>query len=438
MEIKLPVNEIKFVVYLHTFMRANRKYETFENIKQYEYARISEFRPLPKVGVESLETPVVEAPELVEIVDQGDSAVSNFQAVLAGLLEQNSKKSSESGVSDDQPTKTYGGAEVQNGETSHFVTSSIESDVKSEKSFTDTFGKSLSDETSGGDTTESVENAVAPATSPLMSMFSNLVKDDTESDEVEDYDDFDDTESFNDLDDDLDSDIDSDIDDISDDDDDYDDDDFEYYEDEVEDVDDDFNDDSDYDADEEFGVDENEFETSSETLDSSEDDIDDFDDDLDENYQSMGSSESLQGSESDVSSEYLDTGLDIFDIQNIFIASDYSTSKVEFKTSTRVKPVAKPKVKPAKPKKTVQERLKTEEPVAPTYYQNARVSNVTAGFASEKDSRRREHEDFLSYMRRMIRVSESVALEYFSPREVDSAVKEGRVMRKSGILVFSF
>lgn len=47
------------------------------------------------------------------------------------------------------------------------------------------------------------------------------------------------------------------------------------------------------------------------------------------------------------------------------------------------------------------------------------------------------NEDFVAYCRRNLRVQERAALEYFSPSEVESAVKQGKVLRKSGLLIFA-
>ena len=47
------------------------------------------------------------------------------------------------------------------------------------------------------------------------------------------------------------------------------------------------------------------------------------------------------------------------------------------------------------------------------------------------------NEDFVSYCRRNLRVQEKVALGYFSPSEIESAVRQGKVLRKGGVLIFA-
>ena len=47
------------------------------------------------------------------------------------------------------------------------------------------------------------------------------------------------------------------------------------------------------------------------------------------------------------------------------------------------------------------------------------------------------NEDFVSYCRRNLRVSEKIALGCFSPSEIESAVRQGKVLRKGGLLIFA-
>lgn len=47
------------------------------------------------------------------------------------------------------------------------------------------------------------------------------------------------------------------------------------------------------------------------------------------------------------------------------------------------------------------------------------------------------NEDFVSYCRRNLRVQEQTALTYFSPNEIESAVRQGKILRKGGLLIFA-
>lgn len=60
----------------------------------------------------------------------------------------------------------------------------------------------------------------------------------------------------------------------------------------------------------------------------------------------------------------------------------------------------------------------------------------TQGQVNDKTARL-VNEDFVSYCRRNLRVSEKTALGYFSPSEIESAVRQGKVLRKGGLLIFA-
>lgn len=64
------------------------------------------------------------------------------------------------------------------------------------------------------------------------------------------------------------------------------------------------------------------------------------------------------------------------------------------------------------------------------------VQPQTQGQVNDKTVRL-VNEDFVSYCRRNLRVSEQVALGYFSPSEIESAVRQGKVLRKNGVLIFA-
>ena len=65
------------------------------------------------------------------------------------------------------------------------------------------------------------------------------------------------------------------------------------------------------------------------------------------------------------------------------------------------------------------------------------LSHSTQQNQSTDKTVRLVNEDFVSYCRRNLRVSEQVALGYFSPNEIESAVRQGKVLRKSGVLIFA-
>ena len=68
--------------------------------------------------------------------------------------------------------------------------------------------------------------------------------------------------------------------------------------------------------------------------------------------------------------------------------------------------------------------------------QRPQVQPQTQAQANDKTVRL-VNEDFVSYCRRNLRVQEQVALGYFSPSEIESAVRQGKVLRKGGVLIFA-
>ena len=81
-----------------------------------------------------------------------------------------------------------------------------------------------------------------------------------------------------------------------------------------------------------------------------------------------------------------------------------------------------------RPQQTVQ-KPKVSSPIS--------SSHSTQQNQSTDKTVRLVNEDFVSYCRRNLRVSEQVALGYFSPNEIESAVRQGKVLRKSGVLIFA-
>lgn len=64
-------------------------------------------------------------------------------------------------------------------------------------------------------------------------------------------------------------------------------------------------------------------------------------------------------------------------------------------------------------------------------------NSVSSTNVATDKSARLLNEDFVSYCRRNLRVQEQLALTYFSPNEIESAVRQGKILRKSGLLIFA-
>lgn len=92
------------------------------------------------------------------------------------------------------------------------------------------------------------------------------------------------------------------------------------------------------------------------------------------------------------------------------------------------KPTSRPQVVSApQPKPVVRPKQVAERP---------QIQPQTPVQANDKTVRM-VNEDFVSYCRRNLRVQEQVALGYFSPSEIESAVRQGKVLRKGGVLIFA-
>ena len=72
MQIKLPIVESRFMVYLQIVGRKIYKYDSLENIREQEFKRISKFRPLLELTVSSIPTLDVEEKERVDLSNVGD------------------------------------------------------------------------------------------------------------------------------------------------------------------------------------------------------------------------------------------------------------------------------------------------------------------------------------------------------------------------------
>lgn len=104
-------------------------------------------------------------------------------------------------------------------------------------------------------------------------------------------------------------------------------------------------------------------------------------------------------------------------------AQEVAPRKVqEPQSAPRPKIVSSPQSKPAvKPQSVVQRPQIQPQTQVQTNDKTVRMVN----------------EDFVSYCRRNLRVQEQVALGYFSPSEIESAVRQGKVLRKGGVLIFA-
>lgn len=100
------------------------------------------------------------------------------------------------------------------------------------------------------------------------------------------------------------------------------------------------------------------------------------------------------------------------------------------------KAVAVSKLPKVDERKVLQPR-KLDTPISKTSSDVGNVVSQPVQNINADKSVRQLNEDFVAYCRRNLRVQERVALDYFSPSEIESAVKQGKVLRKSGLLIFA-
>ena len=109
-----------------------------------------------------------------------------------------------------------------------------------------------------------------------------------------------------------------------------------------------------------------------------------------------------------------------------------SQSEVASCTVQEPKPAPKPQtvsIPQPQPQSAVKPKLIVQRP-------QPQVQPQTQSQVNDKTVRL-VNEDFVSYCRRNLRVSEKTALGYFSPSEIESAVRQGKVLRKGGLLIFA-
>lgn len=107
-----------------------------------------------------------------------------------------------------------------------------------------------------------------------------------------------------------------------------------------------------------------------------------------------------------------------------------STQEVASRTVQEPKPAPKPQTV------SIPQSQSVVKPKPIVKRPQPQVQPQTQGQVNDKTARL-VNEDFVSYCRRNLRVSEQVALGYFSPSEIESAVRQGKVLRKGGVLIFA-
>lgn len=411
------------------------KLGTYEQVKEREFERISEFRPLPKISLESVKTEEVEDVERfsIDMSDTSEVDLEDFKGILRGVTafaEQVEDEVAEEFIGS-IPTVPNGFSSLLNS-----INNISTSDLGEEEEEDDDF-YSYDDEDDEEDDLE--EEDYSEEDDDFYSYDEDEEEEDEEDDsdfKEEDYED--DDSNSEEEDDEL----------------------YDYDEDEEEDEEEDFSDEDFSDEDEDlynYDEDEEDDDLESEGYDDSSDyeeedgedlyDYDEDDDEAEEGYEEE--EEEIYSDDEDDEDDFYEYDDDeeddedevnssnnfgftyedftISELLNNYFVSSYIPKRPEvIKATRKVKLATKSKVKAntlSKPKS-----VKTVE--KPVYYDYRQSNNLDS-------DERLPHEDIVAYARRKVRVSESVALRYFSPKEIEVALKREKIMRKNGLLIFT-
>lgn len=429
MDVTFNLSDVRFNIYLQIYMKKLSISTPWKEVKENEYKRISSFRPLPKVTLESIDTDEVPDVDFVEVgeVQSLEEEQSSFESVLESLNQQRVSEIEE------KPTTI------------------IETEPQKPVSF-------FSDYDFGDETTEDEEPMVEeePVSQPKPKFSLDYLFKKPETDKIANEPEITDADGSDD--DDVDTSVFGDEFNLSEEDED-DEPDYSSEDDETEEDEDDLDNSVDTsafdnDGDEELDEDEDEdFDYSSESDDDESVDLskfeedddeededeepdysseDDFEDEETENDSSVNAinwgddDDELEDEEPDYSSEdelvttetqeneigYLpsvdEVTTEVFNV--ISIANKvYEYQQPVKHHKPKATTIAKPVVSHPKPKTNVKPPIYDTEPV----------------------------DDLVTFTRKRVRVSELDLLKIYSKKELEQALREGKVLRKKGIIIFA-
>lgn len=398
----------------------------WKEVKENEYKRISLFRPLPEVTLESIDTDEVPDVDFVEVgeVQSLEEEQSSFESVLESLNQQRVSELEEEPTTiietePQKPVSLFGGYDFDNMATEVEEPAVEEEPVSQPKpkfSLDYLFKKPETDKVDDEIETPDADDSNDDVDTSMFGDELSLVEEDedeepdysSEDDETEegedDSDDLVDTSAFDDDDDD------------------------ELEEDEDEDF--DYSSESDGES-----VDLSKFEEDDEEDEDEEPDYsseDDFEDEEPESVSSVNTinwgddDDELEDEEPDYSSEDEPVITETSETDTGYLPSvDEVTTEVFNVISIANKvyeyqqPVKHHKSKATTISKPVVSRPKTKTTVKPPIYDTEPV------------------DDLVTFTRKRVRVSELDLLKIYSKKELEQALREGKVLRKKGIIIFA-
>lgn len=440
MDVTFNLSDVRFNIYLQIYMKKLSISTPWKEVKENEYKRISSFRPLPEVTLESIDTDEVPDVDFVEVgeVQSLEEEQSSFQSILESLNQQRVSELEEEQTTiietePQKPVSFFNDYDFDNMATEDEESTVEEEPVAQEEtapkpkfSLDYLFKKPETEKTVSPEIEDTNETEITKTDEPNdddvdTSIFGDefgLSEEDedeepdysSEDDETEeDEDDSDDSVDTSAFDDDEDTELDEDEDedfDYSSESDDNDSTNLFNFEDDEDEEDED--EEPDYSAEGDFEDEEPESDSSVNTINWGDDDDELEDEEPD--YFSEDEPVIVETSNSDVG--YLpsidEVTTEVFNV--ISIANKvYEYQQPVKHHKPKATTVAKPVVNHPKPKTTVKPPIYDTEPV----------------------------DDLVTFTRKRVRVSELDLLKIYSKKELEQALREGKVLRKKGIIIFA-
>lgn len=434
MDVTFNLSDVRFNIYLQIYMKKLSISTPWKEVRENEYKRISSFRPLPEVTLESIDTDEVPDVDFVEVgeVRSIEEELSSFESVLESLNQQRVSGLEEEPTTiietePQKPVSLFDGYDFDNMATEdeeptveEVPVAQEESAPKPKFSLDYLFKKPETDKIVSPEIEDTDETEITKTDEPNdddvdTSIFGDefgLSEEDedeepdysSENDETEeDEDDSVDTSAFDDdADDELDEDEDEDFDyssesddesvDLS-----------KFEEDEDED-----DEEPDYSSEDDFEDEEPDSVSSVNTINWGDDDDELEDEEPD--YSSEDEPVIVETSNSDVG--YIpsvdEVTTEVFNVVSI-ANKVYEYQQPVKHHKPKASNISKPVVNHPKPKTTVKPPIYDTEPV----------------------------DDLVTFTRKRVRVSELDLLKIYSKKELEQALREGKVLRKKGIIIFA-
>ena len=438
MDVTFNLSDVRFNIYLQIYMKKLSISTPWKEVKENEYKRISSFRPLPEVTLESIDTDVVPDVDFVEVgeVQSLEEEQSSFESILESLNQQRVSELEEepTTIIETEPQKPVSlfdgydfdsmGDDVEESNVEEEPVAQEETAPKPKFSLDYLFKKPETEKTVSPEIEDTNETEITKTDEPNdddvdTSIFGDefgLSEEDedeepdysSEDDEAEeDEDDLDDSFDTSNFDDDEDDELDEDEDE-----------DFDYSsesDDESvdlskfdEDDEEDEDEEPDYSSEDDFEDEEPESDSSVNTINWG-DDGDELEDE-EPDYSSEDEPVITETSETDIGylPSFDEVTTEVFNVVSI-ANKVYEYQQPVKHHKPKVTNISKPVVNHPKPKTTVKPPIYDTEPV----------------------------DDLVTFTRKRVRVSELDLLKIYSKKELEQALREGKVLRKKGIIIFA-